>query len=104
MVETYWGLLDGAEVRYNDDTWELTGDVDVRKEGAVLAVDGRSKGDVRHQAATLFFGVDEAPDSLNPGNIAEHFDRLERTTSRQYLLVKTEGRRYRYELERMEYD
>lgn len=59
---------------------------------------------MRHPKATLYFGLDDAPDSLNPGSLGDHFDSLERTGRRQHLVVKTEGRTYRYELERLEYE
>lgn len=104
MVESHWAELGGKEVRYHDRTWTLTGDVDVRDRGELLAVEARQEGDVRHPSATFYFGLEDAPDSLNPGNLGEHFDSLERTGSRQHLVVKTVGRTYRYELERLEYE
>ncbi|WP_336036968.1 hypothetical protein [Halobacterium yunchengense] len=104
MVESRWEELRGKELRYRDGTWELTGDVDVRRSGASLAVEARQADDVRHGTATLHFGVDEETDSLNPGNLGVHFDRLERTADGQFLVVKTAGRTYRYELQRVEYD
>lgn len=104
MVETRWPELGSKELRYRDHTWELTGDVDVRRDGALLAVRARQVDDVRGRPATLYFGLDDPPDSLNPGALGDHFDSLERTSDGQYLLVKKEGRSYRYELRRIEYD
>lgn len=41
MVESHWAELGGKEVRYRDRTWTLTGDVDVRNRGELLAVEAR---------------------------------------------------------------
>ncbi|MFC7046004.1 hypothetical protein ACFQH6_11785 [Halobacteriaceae archaeon GCM10025711] len=103
MVEAHWGNLEGKELRYNDNTWELTGDVAVLDRGDRLAVEARQVDDVRHQTARLHFGVESPPASLNPGALGDHFDRLEKAGDDQYLVVKKEGRTYRYELRRMEY-
>ena len=102
MEETRWEELRGKEIRYSDRTWELTGDVDVRESGELLAVEARRVDDVRHETATLYFGLETLDDSLNPGDLGEHFDRLERTKTKQYLVVKKEPRTYRYELQRLE--
>ncbi|MFB6159755.1 MAG: hypothetical protein ABEJ61_01105 [Haloferacaceae archaeon] len=104
MVERHWEDLRNEEVRHGDERWTLTGDVDVRKSGDVLAVEATQAGDVRHGTATLYFDIDDPPDSLNPGALGEHFDRIERTQRHQYLVVKTEGRTYRYELQRLEHE
>jgi hypothetical protein len=104
MGKSLWEELRGKELRYRDHTWELTGDVDVRESGELLAVETRRVDDVRHGRATLYFGLENAPDSLNPEKLGQHFDRLERKGSHQYLVVKKEGRTYRYELRRLEHE
>ncbi len=104
MVESHWEELEGKQLRYFDHSWELTGDVDVRNGGELLAVESRQVDGVRRRAATLYFGLDGSGDSLNPGNLGGHFDRLEREGDDQYLVVKTDPRTYRYELRRLEYD
>jgi hypothetical protein len=104
MVETHWPELQGEELRYLDHTWELTGTVDVRDRGELLAVDARRADDVKREDATLYFVIESPGDSLNPGDLGEHFDRLERTEGGQCLLVKKAHRTYRYELQRMEYE
>jgi hypothetical protein len=101
MVESHWEDLRGRELRYRDHTWELTGDVDVRESGELLAVEARQTDDVRHGTATLYFALEPPTDSLNPGNLGDHFDRLERTGNTQYLVVKKERRTYRYVLQRL---
>lgn len=103
MVEQHWDDLRGKRLRYRDHTWELTGDVDVLETGELLAVEAGQQDDVRYGAATLYFDLTDPPDSLNPGDMGTHFDRLERTGDAQYLVVKREPRTYRYELQRMAY-
>jgi hypothetical protein len=102
MVESHWVELRGQELRYADDTWELTGDVDVLESGELLGVEARQADDVRHGTATLYFGLDSPTESLNQGALGEHFDRLERTRNGHHLVVKKEARTYRYELQRIE--
>lgn len=102
MVESHWEELRGEELRYNDRAWELTGDVEIRKSGELLAVDARQADDVRHRGATLYFGLENPTDSLNPGNLGDYSVRLERTEDDQYLVVTGETRTYRYELRRIE--
>jgi hypothetical protein len=104
MVESNWAELGGKEVRYHDRTWALTGTVDVRERGELLAVEARQADDVRGRTATLYFGIEDAPDSLDPGSLGDHFDSLERTGSRRHLVVKTAGRTYRYDLQRLDYE
>ncbi len=99
MVETRWPELGGKQLRYAGHTWELTGRVDVRGTGEQLAVEATQVDDIRHAAATLRFGLQRPPASLNPGNLGDHFDRLERERDRYFLVVKKQPRTYRYELQ-----
>jgi len=103
MVETHWDDLRGRELRYLDHTWALTGDVDVRASGDLLALEATQVDGVRGERAVLHFGLEAPPDSLNPGSLGEQFDSLERDGDDHYLVVKKEGRTYRYELRRLEY-
>lgn len=103
MSETNWPELHDKTLRYQDQTWKLTGEVDVRDRGTILAVTAIKDDDVRREEATLYFESESGEDSLNPGNLGEHFDRLETTERHQYLIVKKERRTYRYELRRLEY-
>lgn len=104
MVESEWPELAGAELRYLDHTWRLTGAVDVVQNGELLAVDATRVDGVRHEGATLFFSLDGGPASLNPGNLGGHFDRLERDSDEQHILVRKRNETYRYTLKRLEYD
>jgi len=102
MVETHWDGLRGRTVRFNGDRWELTGGVEVRQSGALLALDARQVDDVRHETAVLHFGVADSGHSLNPGSLGDHFDSLEQSADEQRLIVTKGTRRYRYELQRLE--
>lgn len=104
MVESQWPELGGKQVRYRDDTWELTGTVDVLGTGDVLAVEATQVDDVRHRDATLRFGLEDPPESLNPGDLGDHFDQLQRDGDRYTLIVKKEARTYRYTLLGLEYE
>lgn len=104
MVDAHWDTLRGRALRYHDRTWKLTGDVDVRARGELVVAEARQADDVRHPTARLHFGVDDPPDSLNPGAPGDQFGRLERDDGSQYLVVERPGRTYRYELRRLEYE
>jgi hypothetical protein len=102
MVERHWEDLRGRQLQYRDDLWELTGDVDVRECGDLLAVAARRVEDVRHGSTRLCFDLRDPPTSLNPGDVGEHFDRLERVDGEHHLVVTRPGRTYRYVLHRLE--
>jgi hypothetical protein len=55
MVEHHWEDLRDRTVRFREHTWRLTGDVDVRDSGGVLAVEARQADGTRHGPATLYF-------------------------------------------------
>lgn len=103
MVETHWDDLRDRELRYQGHRWQLTGDIEVGNSGSVLGVAARQADGVRGERATLYFDIENPSKSINPGNMAQHFDRLERTADGQHLIVKTDGRTYRYVLERLSY-
>lgn len=103
MVETRWPELGGKQLRYIDHTWKLTGMVDVQGTGETLAVEATQVDDVRHGKAILRFGLENPPASLNPGDLGDHFDKLEQEDDRYQLVVKKEPRIYRYELQGIEH-
>lgn len=104
MVETHWDNIKERELRYSDRTWSLTGDVDVRRDGELLAVGAKRVDGVKREAATLYFGLDSPPGSLNPGNLGEHFSSLERDGDGHQLVIKNDRRTYRYVLQRLSYE
>lgn len=93
-----WPELAGRQLRYGDRTWELTGEVEVKQTGNLVEVEVEQVDDVRHQTAVLRFGLEDPPQSLNPGDLGEHFDSLERHGEEYRLVVKKDPRTYRYEL------
>jgi hypothetical protein len=104
MAESEWSELGGKEVRFGDETWRLTGTVDVRDSGETLAVEATETTDVRRERGRLFFDLVDGPRSLNPGNLGAHFDRLEPSGGSVQLLVDKGDRTHRYRLERLTYD
>lgn len=104
MVETHWEDLSGKELRYNGDTWELTGDVDLQESGGSLAVEAKQIDDVRDKKVSLYFGPKNPPRTLNPGDFNELFTELEREDDDQHLVINEDHRTYRYELHRIEYE
>lgn len=98
MVKTHWEDLEGETVRYADHSWEFTGAVEVLGTGEMLAIEATQLDDVRHGRATLRFGLENPPASLNPGDIGERFDRLERQSGRHQIVVSGDHRTYRYQL------
>lgn len=103
MPDVHWDDLRGRELRYQGHTWELTGDLAIRQTGELLAVDVKQADESKREKATLYFGVENPPDSLNPGSSDANFDHFEWDGDAQVLVVDTPGRRYRYELDRIEY-
>ncbi|MFC3476557.1 hypothetical protein [Halobacterium litoreum] len=104
MADTTWPELGGKQIRTGDGTWEFSGEVDVRDSGNVLAVEATRVDEAKRPTARLYFDVENPPDSLNPGALGEHFDRVEWEGNDPRLVVKTTGRTYRYEFNRLAYD
>lgn len=102
MREYVWGELSGEKVQYSDQTWEMTGDVEVRRDGELLAVAVVAADDVRHGAAMIDFSLGELSPSPNPGQLDRHFVRIERTKSNVYLVMSDGVRTYRYRATRIE--
>lgn len=104
MADAQWEDVRGEELRYRDDTWELTGEVDVRGTGDSLRARARQVHDVKHQHATLQFGVVGQGDSLNPGDLDDVTARLDLEDGRYHLIVEKDPRTYRYELHSLEFE
>jgi len=103
MVEISLVAIGGKEVRYDDGTWELTGDVDVVGTGEHIQAEAKQVDDVRGRRARLRFDLETPPASLNPGDVGGYFESLERDGDRYQLVLKTDQRTYRYELNGIEY-
>lgn len=104
MVEANWPDLRGKELRYGDETWELTGAVNVRGSGESLEVSAKQLDDVKGSTATIRFNVRDPPVSLNPGNLGVYSTSLERADGQYYIVVEMDSRTYRYEIASIQYD
>lgn len=104
MVEVQWEGIRDEELRYQDHTWELTGEVDVRQTGERLRARARRADGVRRETGSLLFGLADGGGSLNPGALGGAVARLEREDGRYFLVVEEERRAYRYELHSLEYE
>jgi len=104
MAETHWHDLAGQELRYDDHTWELTGDVTVRSRGELVVVEAKQLDGTKRGRASLHFDAQSSGESLNPGNLGDLDQYIERDENGHTLVVATDGRRYRYVLNRIKYD
>lgn len=102
MTETEWPELAGKTIPYADQMWRLAGTVEVQGTGEALAVRATRDNDVRGDDVDLIFGIEDPSASLNPGDLGEHFDRLEQKGTNWYLVVKKDPTVYRYKLHRIE--
>jgi hypothetical protein len=102
MHERHWDDLGGLELRYRDHTWELTGDVEILRDGALIGAEVRQVDGTRHGTAQLFFAVENPPRSVNPGDLGDHFQELVKEDGKSYLKITSPRRTYRYELQRLE--
>lgn len=103
MVELHWEDLEDANVRYSGQDWVLTGDLEVLGSGDLLAFRARQMDDVSKETALLYFGIENPPASLNPGDLGDHFDSLEEAGDNYQVVVKMDESTYRYELRRIKY-
>ena len=104
MVELAVPELEGVQFRYNDDTWELTGTVDVKRNGELVEARGKKPDRVRGSTGRFKFVLDTPPASLNPGNPGEFDFAVTKDESGCELTVTRGGRTDRYSLKKMRYD
>jgi len=104
MVETQWETLAGTELRYDDRTWSLTGDVELRGTGELVDLRARRVDGTRGERATLRFALHDSSDSPNPGNLREVFPELQRRRGRHTLVVRVDPKTYRYRLQSVVYE
>lgn len=104
MVETRVPELEGEEFRYSGDTWALTGDLDVKRNGDVIDASARETDRVRHNAATMRFSLQDPPASLNPGDLGEFEAQLDRPDGQYTLTIRRNHATNHYRLESMNYD
>ncbi|GAB7091345.1 hypothetical protein JCM18237_16160 [Halorubrum luteum] len=104
MVEINVPEIEGARLRYNDDTWELTGTIEVKRNGELLQARAKKPDRVRGSGGRLKFVLDTPPASLNPGNPGEFDCELTRGDGGYELTIARDGRTDRYSLMKMTYD
>lgn len=104
MPETHIKDLEGERVRYGGDTWELTGALDVKRDGATLHARAKQVERVRRSRGTLTYHLQNPPASLNPGNLGEFDVEPERRDDGQYLLVRRPNGTSEYKLDSMSYE
>ncbi len=104
MAETHVDDLEGERLRFNDDTWELTGRLDVRRNGGVIDAAARKPDRVRGSTGSLRFELRDPPASLNPGNLGTFTAALEPEDGGHTLVVGREHATNHYRLESLLYD
>lgn len=104
MVEINVPEIEGARLRYNDDTWELTGTIEVKRNGELLQARAKKPDRVRGSGGRLKFVLDTPPASLNPGNPGEFDCELTKDDAGYGLTIARDGRTDRYSLMKMTYD
>lgn len=103
MGERHLPELEGERVRHNDDTWELTGAIDIKQNGARIHAEATKSDRVRGNRGTLGFTLADPPASLNPGTSESLDGELQQTDDGYELVI---GRRHttsRYELNNVSY-
>jgi len=104
MVELAVPELEGVQVRYNDDTWELTGIVEVKQNGELIEARAKKPNRVRGSTGRLKFVLDTPPASLNPGNPGDFDCEITKGDGGHALTITRNGRPDRYSLEKLRYD
>ncbi|WP_418285708.1 hypothetical protein [Halorubrum sp. DTA46] len=104
MVEADVSELEGERLRYNDDTWELTGTIEVKRNGELIEARARKPERVRGSGGRLTFVLDSPPASLNPGNLGAFSCELTETEDGYGLTITRDGRTDRYGLKKMTYE
>lgn len=104
MVEIEKPELAGETLRYRDNTWELTGTIEVKRNGETIHAKARRADRVRGDAGTLSFTLQDSTASLNPGNPGEFNVELEQLEDGQYLVVRRDHATTDYRLTSLQYD
>ncbi|MGM0605520.1 MAG: hypothetical protein ACQETB_07590 [Halobacteriota archaeon] len=103
MARTHISALDGESIRYNGDTWEFTGGVNVKRNGEAIHATVRNTDRVGGDDATFRFVLRDPPASINPGNMGHLSARLEPRDGGHYLVVDRNHARNHYRLDNMSY-
>ena len=104
MVEIEKPELEGEQVQYGGDTWELTGQLDVKRNGEAINAEARKTDRVRGNTGVLTFDIQDAPASINPGNPGDFTAELEPTDGDQYLVASRDHTTNHYKLKNLRYE
>ncbi len=104
MVELAVPELEGVQVRYNDDTWELTGTVEVKRNGELFEAQAKKPNRVRGSTGRLKFVLDTPPASLNPGNPGEFDCEVTEDDGEYRLTISRDRGTDRYSLTKLRYE
>lgn len=104
MVEMHVTALDGAELRYGGNTWQLTGDVEVTQNGESIRIFARQSERVRGTTGVLKFTLTDGSTSLNPGNLEDLSVTLSVDGEDYHLVVDRDHDTSRFVLSSVRYD
>lgn len=104
MAEIHIPQLEGERIRYNDDTWEFTGELAIKQNGEVIEATARKPDRVRGNSGLLRFRLDDQPASINPGNPGVVDVELERDGTATVLRLIRPNASDRYTISSLRYD
>ncbi|WIV67475.1 hypothetical protein [Natrialbaceae archaeon AArc-T1-2] len=103
MVETHKPELEGETLQYRDDAWELTGTIEIKRNGELIAAEARKTDRVRGETGRLAFTVANGASSINPGNPENFVAEIEPQNTGYALIASRDHTTDRYELNSMQY-
>lgn len=103
MVETHKPELEGRQLQYRGDAWELTGTVEIKRNGELIAVEARKTNRVRGETGQLSFTLADGTSSINPGNPDDFEAEIEPRNAGYTLVATRDHTTDRYELSSMQY-
>lgn len=104
MADVTIPQLEGERVRYNDDTWELTGKISFQQNGSVIEAAARKPDRVRGSRGQLRFKLQNPPASINPGNPGEFDIDLTRDGRSTSLVLTRPSGSNRYSIVSLRYE
>lgn len=103
MVEIQAPNLAGERIRYNNDTWEFTGDIAFKQNGSLIEANARKPDRVRGSRGIFRFQLQDASASINPGNPGDFDIHIERQAGDVILQLTRAHSSDRYKLKSVRY-